>query len=130
MAVAKSYGVSKIVAFDIEQSRIDFAVKHYADFGIKCPLNTELVEPLAFATDFVNSVIQEYGLGSGVDLTIEASGADACIQMGVMITKNGGTCKSWEGLHYKLSLTKIQMFKLVLESRCPWFPCFRSLPKS
>lgn len=92
MAVAKSYGVSKIAAFDIDQPRIDFALKHYADIGILCPLDTKSKEPLSFATEFANSVIQEHGLGSGVDLTIEASGADACIQIGVMITKNGGTC--------------------------------------
>lgn len=93
MAVARSYGVSKIIAFDIDQSRIDFAVKHYADIGIQCPLNKEFIEPLAFATNFANSVIQKHGLGSGVDLTVEASGADSSISMGVMVTKNGGTCK-------------------------------------
>jgi D-xylulose reductase len=94
MAVAKAYGVKKIIAFDIEQSRVDFAREHYADVGVISPVNTEAAEPLGFATDFVNGVIAKEGLGSGVDLTIEASGAEACVQMGVMITKPGGTCKS------------------------------------
>ena len=93
MAVARAYGAKKIIAFDIEQSRVDFAVKYNADIGIVSPINKESTEPLMFATDFISSVMSEHGLGSGVDLTIEASGAEACAQMAVVITKPGGTCK-------------------------------------
>ncbi len=93
MAVARAYGVSKIIAFDIDQGRVDFAKKYNADIGIVCPINKEGKEPLAFSTDFINAVIKEHGLGSGVDLTIEASGAEACVHMGVVITKPAGTCK-------------------------------------
>lgn len=93
MAVAKAYGVKKIIGFDIEQSRVDFAVKYNADIGIVSPMNKESAEPLKFATDFMNSVMEEHGLGSGVDLTIEASGAESSAQMAVVITKPGGMCK-------------------------------------
>jgi D-xylulose reductase len=93
MAVAKAYGAKKIIAFDIEQSRVDFAVKYNADIGVVCPFNTEKVEHLKFATDFMNSIIEKHGLGLGVDLTIEATGAEACVQMAVVLTKSGGTCK-------------------------------------
>ncbi|KAH8782041.1 xylitol dehydrogenase [Hyaloscypha sp. PMI_1271] len=91
MAVARAYGAKKIIAFDIEQSRVDFAVKYNADIGVVCPFNTDKVEPLTFATDFMNKIIAEHGLGSGVDLTIEATGAEACVQMAVVLTKSGGT---------------------------------------
>lgn len=93
MAVAKAYGVSKIIAFDIDKARVDFAVKHYANVGIVCPMNTEKQEPLAFATEFVDKVIVDEKLKHGVDVTVEATGADACVQMGVLITKAGGTCE-------------------------------------
>lgn len=93
MAVAKAYGVAKIIAFDIEQSRIDFAVKHGADIGILSAVNANSEEPLTFATNFINNVIKQENLGSGVDLAIEASGAEACVHMGVVMTKPGGTCK-------------------------------------
>jgi D-xylulose reductase len=93
MAVAKAYGAKKIIAFDIEQSRVEFAVKYNADIGVVCPFNTEKVAPLTFATDFMNKIIAEHGLGSGVDLTIEATGAEACVQMAVVLTKSGGTCE-------------------------------------
>lgn len=91
--VARAYGVKKIFAFDIEQSRVDFAVKYKADICALCPLNKESVEPLTFATDFMKSVMEEHGLGSGVDSTIEATGAEVCTQMAVILTKPGGTGK-------------------------------------
>lgn len=70
MAVAKAYGVRKIIAFDLEKSRVDFAVKYNADVGVVSPMNEEGIESLKFATDFMTSVLEEHGLGSGVDLTL------------------------------------------------------------
>ncbi len=92
IGVARAYGVKKIIAFDVEQSRVDFAVKYGADVGILSPMNTAGIEPLEFASLFVSEVMTKHKLGSGVDLTIEASGAEACVQMGVHITKPGGMC--------------------------------------
>lgn len=92
MAVARAYGVKKIIAFDIEKSRVDFALGYVADVGIVSPMNKDGTPPLEFASNFVDEVMKEHGLGSGVDLTIEASGAEACVQMGVAITKPCGTC--------------------------------------
>jgi D-xylulose reductase len=91
MAVARAYGVRKIIAFDVEQSRVDFATSYCADVGIVSPMNTASVEPLAFATDFMTKTIKEQNLGSGVDLVIEASGAEVCTQMAVVLAKSGGT---------------------------------------
>jgi D-xylulose reductase len=93
MAVAKAYGARKIIAFDIEQSRVDFAVKYAANVGVVCPLKEQSAEPLAFAKEFVEKVLKEHNLGSGVDLAIEASGAESCVHMAVVITKSGGTSK-------------------------------------
>jgi D-xylulose reductase len=45
MAVARAYGPKKIIAFDIEQSRVDSAVKYNADIGVVCPFNTEKWSP-------------------------------------------------------------------------------------
>lgn len=93
MAVARAYGVKKIIAFDVEQSRVDFAVKYGADIGVLSPMNKSGVKPMEFASTFVSEMMKKHDLGSGVDLTIEASGAEACVQMGVHITKPGGMCK-------------------------------------
>lgn len=93
LAVAKAYGVRKVVMFDIEQSRVDFAVKYGADAGIVSPRKDEGVEALDFAQDYAKQVIKEHDLGSGFDVTVEASGAEVCTQMAVCMLKNGGTCK-------------------------------------
>lgn len=93
MAVARAYGVKKIIAFDVEESRVDFAVKYGADVGVLSPINTTGIEPMEFASTFISDIAKKHNLGSGVDLTIEASGAEVCVQMGVHITKPGGMCK-------------------------------------
>ncbi|KAF4448154.1 alcohol dehydrogenase -like domain-containing [Fusarium albosuccineum] len=92
LAVAKAYGVRKIVIFDIEQSRVDFAVKYGAHQGIVPPRREAEKEPLAFAQDYASSLSKELDLGGGFDVTIEASGAEACAQMAICALKNGGTC--------------------------------------
>lgn len=94
LAVAKAYGVRKVVMFDIEQSRVDFAVKYGADAGIMSPKREEGVEALTFAQDYAKEVIKKYDLGNGFDVTVEASGAEACTHMALCMLKNGGTCKS------------------------------------
>ncbi|KAL3461366.1 chaperonin 10-like protein [Aspergillus heterothallicus] len=91
IAVAKAYGVRKIIVFDVEQSRLDFAVEYGADVGILSPKNVDSAEPLAFAQNFTNQVIKEHGLDHGVDVSVEASGAESCAQMAITILKAGGT---------------------------------------
>ncbi|CAG9951295.1 unnamed protein product [Clonostachys rosea f. rosea IK726] len=109
LAVAKAYGVRKVVMFDIEQSRVDFAVKYGADAGIVPPRREESVEPLSFAQDYSARLIKELGLGSGFDVSVEASGAEVCAQMAICLLKNGGTCIQ-AGLGK--SLTSIPLFLL------------------
>ncbi|KAL2865545.1 NAD(P)-dependent alcohol dehydrogenase [Aspergillus lucknowensis] len=92
IAVANAYGVRKIIVFDIEQARIDFAVQYGADIGILSPKNDASVEALTFAQDFTRQVIREHGLDQGVDVSVEASGAEGCAQMAITILKAGGTC--------------------------------------
>ncbi|KAH7311439.1 xylitol dehydrogenase [Stachybotrys elegans] len=92
LAVAKAYGVRKVVMFDIEQSRADFAVKYGAHAGIVPPQRGESQEPLAFAQEYATSLHKELGVGSGFDVTVEASGAEVCAQMAICLLKNGGTC--------------------------------------
>ncbi|KAL4910733.1 hypothetical protein BDW74DRAFT_164555 [Aspergillus multicolor] len=92
IAIAKAYGVRKILVFDIEQSRLDFALSYGADIGILSPKNSENIEALKFASDFTSSVNKEHNLAHGVDISIEASGAESSAQMALTILKPGGTC--------------------------------------
>ncbi|CBF75582.1 hypothetical protein AN3700.2 [Aspergillus nidulans FGSC A4] len=92
IAIAKAYGVCKIVVFDIEQSRLDFALSYGEDIGVLSPKISENVEPLKFVFEFTSSVVREHNLGHGVDISVEASGADSSAQMALTILKPRGTC--------------------------------------
>jgi D-xylulose reductase len=92
IAIAKAYGMCKIVVFDIEQSRLDFALSYGADIGVLSPKISENVEPLKFVSEFTSSVVREHNLGHGVDTSVEASGAESSAQMALTILKPGGTC--------------------------------------
>ncbi|KAL4759036.1 chaperonin 10-like protein [Aspergillus foveolatus] len=76
IAIAKAYGVCKIVVFDIEQSRLDFALSYGADIGVLSPKISET----------------EHNLSHGVDISVEASGAESSAQMALTILKPGRTC--------------------------------------
>jgi threonine dehydrogenase-like Zn-dependent dehydrogenase len=93
MAVAKAYGAKRIIAFDIEQSRVDFAVKHYANVGVLCPTD-KVDDPVSFGRDFVTAKLRENGLESGVDVAMEVTGAESAVSMAIYALRAQGTCKS------------------------------------
>ena len=110
--MAKAYGVRKVVMFDVEKTRTDFAVQYGAHAGIIPPRREEGQDPLEFAQEYAKQIIAESDVGSGFDITgrrsraasiwstvalirhpVEASGAEVCAQMAICMLKNGGTCK-------------------------------------
>ncbi|KAL4868572.1 chaperonin 10-like protein [Aspergillus spectabilis] len=94
ITIAKAYGVRKILVFDVEQSRLDFALFYGADIEVLSPKTISTSsDPLKSAQEFTNQVLKSHSLNlSGVDISIEASGAEPCAQMAVTILKPGGTC--------------------------------------
>ncbi|KAF0330009.1 alcohol dehydrogenase GroES-like domain-containing protein [Colletotrichum asianum] len=93
LAVAKAYGVKKVIMFDIESSRTQFAETYGATVGIVPPKNEDpSIDSLSFYHQYAKQLNSEHDLGNGFDVTVEASGAEACIQMAVVMLKSGGTC--------------------------------------
>ncbi|KAF4811982.1 D-xylulose reductase A [Colletotrichum tropicale] len=93
LAVAKAYGVKKIIMFDIESSRTQFAETYGATIGIVPPKNEDLsVDSLSFYQQYAKELNSKHELGNGFDVTVEASGAESCIQMAIAMLKSGGTC--------------------------------------
>lgn len=93
LAVAKAYGVKKIVMFDIEESRTKFSQSYGADAGIVTARNDDpSKDSLAFSQEYAKEIITDYDVGSGFDVAVEASGAEICAQMAVCMLKQGGTC--------------------------------------
>lgn len=82
-AVAKAYGVSKIVSVDIQQNRLDFAKKYLA-------LETFVSEKVQ-ATENAARLIKEKNLGDGADVVIDASGVEPSMQAGIHALRMGGT---------------------------------------
>jgi alcohol dehydrogenase len=80
MTTAKLWGPSEIIAVDINQSRLDFAVKKgIADVGIN-PLNVANV----------GDAIRERTEGRGADRTIEANGAKPTYELALDCVRAGG----------------------------------------
>lgn len=82
-AVATAFGASKVIAVDIQQSRLDFA-KEYATTSTFMPSKVA-------ATENAERLRQENGLGAGADVAIDASGAEPSVHTGIHVLRNGGT---------------------------------------
>jgi alcohol dehydrogenase len=80
MTTARLWGPAEIIAVDINQSRLDFAVKQgIADIGIN-PLNVPSVA----------EAIKERTSGRGADATIEANGAKPTYELALECVRAGG----------------------------------------
>lgn len=82
-AVAKAYGAKKVVTVDINEERLQFALKYAATDAFRSQRES--------AQDSAKRLIQECGLGSGADVIIDASGAPICIQTAIHALRVGGT---------------------------------------
>lgn len=110
MAVAKALGARRVIAVDIIQSRLDFAAT-FAGAETFLPSKTNEGEKrIDFSKRTVKELKEKLGIeGRGtnaVDLVIDASGAEVCIQMGLFLVKVGGT-------YVQVSLTKLKGWILV-----------------
>ncbi|KAK0498377.1 hypothetical protein EDD18DRAFT_1351062 [Armillaria luteobubalina] len=92
MATARAYGVTKILAFDISQRRVDFAKKLWADYAVLSPKVGQGQDYSEWAEGFKASALKEAGVDSwGVDISVEASGAEVCMHAGITFVHSGGT---------------------------------------
>ena len=82
-AVAKAYGAKKIVTVDINDERLNFALKYAANASFK--------SQRVSAQENAQNMIKECDLGLGADVIIDASGAEPCIQTAIHALRMGGT---------------------------------------
>ncbi|KAF5333075.1 hypothetical protein D9611_002419 [Ephemerocybe angulata] len=95
MAVAKAIGASRIIAVDIVPSRLEFA-KSYAATETYLPAKPVEGETRPeYSRRNAEAMKKELGISDrgaqGIDLVIDASGAEVSIQTGIYIAKTGGT---------------------------------------
>ncbi|KAF9076576.1 GroES-like protein [Rhodocollybia butyracea] len=92
MATARAYGVSKIIAVDVLQKRIDFAKNVWADYGFMSPPRKDDQDYQDWAYAFKNQVMKDTGLDPwGFDVVVEASGAEPSMHAGIAFAHSGGT---------------------------------------
>lgn len=95
MAVAKALGASRIVAVDIVPSRLEFA-KSYAATETFLPPAFEAGESkMAYSKRASELLKKQLGVEdrgpNSLNVVVDASGAEVCIQMSLLIAKIGGT---------------------------------------
>ncbi|KAI1912366.1 hypothetical protein LOZ39_002569 [Ophidiomyces ophidiicola] len=83
-AVARAFGALKVIAVDIQQHRLDFA-KQYAATGIFLP------ESSCSQAENAQKMNEQFDLGRGADVVIDASGAEASAHTGIHALRTGGT---------------------------------------
>lgn len=91
--VAKAYGIRKVLAFDIQESRVNFAKQCGADIGVVTSPNYSDTDPWVHSRDSMSSLKDKYNLGLGVDVVVEASGAEVCTHMALALLRPTGTCE-------------------------------------
>ena len=117
MAVAKAIGASRIIAVDIQQSRLDFA-KTYAATDVFRPPPLQEGEPATVyskrAADLLRADLGVEDRGNkAIDVVIDASGAGVSIQTGIFIAKVGGT-------FVQGSLALCRLMSSLLNHRLAW----------
>lgn len=84
MAVARAYGVSKILAIGRSQARVDFSKKTWADYAVVSPRLDEGQDVIDWAEDFKTTTMEGAGVDSyGVDIAVEATSAEAYVHAGM-----------------------------------------------
>ncbi|KAI5305102.1 hypothetical protein KEM56_005293 [Ascosphaera pollenicola] len=81
--VAKAFGATKIVVVELQEARAKFAVENGFATDYHVP---EKVDPTVTA----KKLIEQFDLGRGADVVIDASGAEPCIHIGIHVVRNGG----------------------------------------
>ena len=95
MAVAKALGAKRIIAVDINAERLAFAKSYVAtDIFQPPPPNPNEARP-DFSKRAADAMMSELHIETrgwdAIDLVIEATGAEPCVQMGLHLVKPAGT---------------------------------------
>jgi D-xylulose reductase len=84
-AVAKAMGAANVISVDVNDTRLDFA-RSFAATGSFLPSREDSAEETA------QKIITQHSLPSeGVDVVLEATGVEPCIEAGIHVLRSGGT---------------------------------------
>jgi D-xylulose reductase len=94
MAVARALGARRVIAVDIVQSRLEFALQYAATHIYLPGKPNEGEKRIEHSERIAKDMREKLGLEligrNAVDTIIDATGAPSCIQLGVLLVKAGG----------------------------------------
>ncbi|KAL5532589.1 hypothetical protein ACEPAF_4363 [Sanghuangporus sanghuang] len=95
MAVARALGAIRIIAVDIVPTRLEFALGYAATDTFLPPLQEANEKKMEYSKKAVGAMKNALGLEergpNGIDLVLDATGAENCIQMALLVVRIGGT---------------------------------------
>ena len=90
-SVCKAYAAKKVIGVDISPSRLEFAKSFGVDGVFLPPAKPETVtDDCEWSEKLAGLIKEEFGLGDGPDVVLEATGAQSCIQTGIQLCRKGG----------------------------------------
>ena len=89
--VCKAYAAKKVIGVDISPSRLEFA-KSFGVDGVFLPpaKPAEVADDSDWSTKLAQAIKEQFALGDGPDVVLEATGAQSCIQTGIQLCRKGG----------------------------------------
>ncbi|KAL5529749.1 hypothetical protein ACEPAG_5734 [Sanghuangporus baumii] len=95
MAAARALGATRIVAVDIVPTRLEFALAYAATDTFLPPPQGTNEKKMEYSKRAVGVMKNALGLEergpNSIDLVLDATGAETCIQMALLVVKIGGT---------------------------------------
>jgi L-iditol 2-dehydrogenase len=82
-AVARAFGASTVVAVDVVSARLETALKYGATHTYQMTTDT--------ADKNAADLLTAAGLHSGTDIALDATGAEPCLNCGILALTQGGT---------------------------------------
>ncbi|KAI9487998.1 sorbitol dehydrogenase-like protein [Zychaea mexicana] len=89
-AAARAAGASEIIVADLVPSRLEFAKAYNSDAQLLLERPQKGEPNIEYARRMSTHIIKELG-GRRADTVIDCTGAETCVQMTVLLTKNGGS---------------------------------------
>ncbi|KIW22085.1 uncharacterized protein PV07_12502 [Cladophialophora immunda] len=96
MAVAKALGARRILAVDINESRLAFAKSYVATDVHRFEPKAGGEDNMTYSKRCAQDLRDKFGFAErgeeGIDLVVECSGAETCVQAGIWLVKRRGIC--------------------------------------
>ena len=93
-ALSKSYGAKRVVAVDINPTRLNFALENGFAEQVYClPMGEKAKttdDQIRRAKENISAALTEFNMPDGFDIVFECTGAEPCIQMSIFAAVTGG----------------------------------------